>query len=191
MRTELGEGIDHLRQAATHAAGGVGATVGPRLGSVMERVSPGADRVRDVASQGWDTTVAAVTPLMDAARSGAAEANRRTARARKRMTRKKRSGMSGKRTGILVGLLAVGVAAGAAGALVARQRSRARWEEYESGGMSTAGDPAQAVLDSTRSAMDMAAGKTSGDMAAGKANGGGMTSAGSGDKATTAKNSRG
>lgn len=169
MRAELGEGFDHLRQAATHAAGGVGATVGPRLSSAVDRVGPGTDRVRDVASQGWGTTVAALTPLVDAARTGATEAGRQTAaRARKRMTRKKRSRMSGKRTGLLVGLLAVGVAAGAAGALVARRRSRSRWEEYESGGYSVAGDQAQAVLDSTRSAMDMAAGKASGgDLAAG------------------------
>jgi hypothetical protein len=176
-RTELGEGIDHLRQAATHAAGGVGATVGPRLGSVVERVSPGTDRMRDVASQGWGTTVAAITPLVDAARSGAAEANRRTAQARTKMTRKKKSRMSGRRTGMLVGLLAAGIAAGAAGAMVARRRSRSRWEEYESGGMSAAGDQAQSVLDSTRSAMDMAAGKSSAaDMAGGRS--GGAESAG-------------
>ncbi|GIH13141.1 hypothetical protein [Rugosimonospora africana] len=162
-RAELGEGFDHLRQAATHAADGVGAAVGPKLSSAMDLVGPGTDRVRDVASQGWDTTVAALTPLMDAARTGATEAGRKTAaRARKKMTKKKTSRMSGKRTGIMVGLLAVGVAAGAVGAMAARRRSRSRWEEYESGGYSMAGDQAQAVLDSTRSAMDMAAGKTSG-----------------------------
>lgn len=207
-RAELGEGFDHLRQAATHAAGGVGAAVGPRLSSAMEMVGPGTDRVRDVASQGWDTTVAALTPLVDAARTGATEAGRKTAaRARKKMGKKKTSRMSGKRTGILVSLLAVGVAAGAVGAMAARRRSRSRWEEYESGGYSVAGDQAQAVLDSTRSAMDMAAGKTSGtDTAAASGeqfgpNGKdpatpprpGQGPEGTGDKASTAttKNSRG
>jgi hypothetical protein len=201
-RAELGEGFDHLRQAATHAAGGVGATVGPKLSSAMDRVGPGTDRVRDVASQGWDTTVAALTPLMDAARTGATEAGRKTAaRARKKMTKKKTSRMSGKRTGILVGLVAVGVAAGAVGAMAARRRSRSQWEEYESGGYSMAGDQAQAVLDSTRSAMDMAAGKTSGDTASGDQLGNGKDPApprpaqgpeGTADKAGTAtKNSRG
>ncbi len=162
-RAELGEGFGHLRRAATHAAGGVGAAVGPRLSSAMELVGPGTDRVRGVASQGWGSTVAALTPLMDAARTGAAEAGRRSAaRAGMKMTKKKASRKPGKRTGILVSLVAVGVAAGAVGAMAARRRSRSRWEEYESGGYSTAGDQAQAVLDSTRSAMDMAAGKTSG-----------------------------
>ncbi len=42
--------------------------------------------------------------------------------------------MSRKRTRLLVGLLAAGVGAGVAGALVARRRSRSRWDEYESQG---------------------------------------------------------
>jgi hypothetical protein len=46
--------------------------------------------------------------------------------------------MSRKRTRLLVGLLAAGTAAGVAGALVARRRSRSRWDEYESQGRAAA-----------------------------------------------------
>jgi hypothetical protein len=165
MRAELGEGFEHLRNAAEHAAGGVGATVGPRLDSARKRVGPGTDRVRDAASQGWDTTLAALTPLVEAARTGAVEAGRQTTRARKKMSRKKTSRMSGKRTGLLVGLLTVGAAAGAAGVIIARRRSRSQWEEYDAGSAGMANGQAQSVLDSTRSAMDMAAGKASGGAA--------------------------
>ncbi|GAA5189282.1 hypothetical protein GCM10023322_41820 [Rugosimonospora acidiphila] len=190
MRAELGEGIDHLRQAATHAAGGVGATVGPRLSSAMDLVGPGTERVRDVASQGWETTVAALAPLMDAARLGAIEAGSQTVRARKMMGSNKRSRSSGKRTGMLIGLLVLGAAAGAVGAMAVRRRGRDHWEEYEAGGRGMAGDQAQSVLDSTRSAMDMAAGKaSSGDAASGGAERGDNRSGGS-DPASSSRPDR-
>jgi hypothetical protein len=89
MRDELGEGFDHLWQAAGHAANGVGATVGPRWDSARERL-PWVVRMREE----------------EAARQG-------------------------RRTRILIGLLTAGAAAGAVGALLARRRTRSRWEEYE------------------------------------------------------------
>lgn len=59
--------------------------------------------------------------------------------------------MSRKRTRWLVGLLAAGTAAGVTGALVARRRSRSRWDEYESQGRS-----AVATDTGTTSTMDTA-----------------------------------
>src|SRR5439155_5300580 len=46
MRDELGEGFDHLWQAAGHVANGVGATVGPRWDSARERL-PWVVRMRE------------------------------------------------------------------------------------------------------------------------------------------------
>ena len=170
MRAELGEGLDHLRQAATHAAGEVGATVGPQLNAVgpalmsaRQRVAPGAERVRDAASHGWDSTVSTLSPLVAAARSGASEAGRQTSRATARVTgkKKKKSMMSGKRTGLLVGLLAAGAAVGVVGAMVARRRGQSKWEEYESG-VGMADNQAPPLTDSSLSAMDMGAGSPGG-----------------------------
>jgi hypothetical protein len=53
--------------------------------------------------------------------------------------------MSGKRTGLLVGLLAAGAAAGAAGAYVVRRRNRAKWEEYESQAIGARDDAGSAL----------------------------------------------
>src|SRR5262245_28686834 len=60
-RAEFGQSMDHFRKAATHAAGGIGATVGPmadtakgRVGSARGYLGPGATRMSQAASQGWD-----------------------------------------------------------------------------------------------------------------------------------------
>jgi hypothetical protein len=91
-RAEFVESIDHFRQAATHAAGGLGATVGPKVGMGMNMardkmgsargyvgsargyVGPGTARMTQAASRGWDTTIAFVMPLADAARTGSVRA---------------------------------------------------------------------------------------------------------------------
>ncbi len=130
MRDELSEGFGHLWQAAAHAASGVGATVGPKWDSARERL-PRAGRMRDAAAHGLDSTVAAFVPLMDAARTGAADATRKAQQARSK-ARKRESARTRKRATMLVGLLTAGVAAGAAGAVMAKRRNRNRWEEYES-----------------------------------------------------------
>ncbi len=164
MRAELGEGVDHFWQAATHAAGGVGATVGPRWTATRERVAPGVVRVRNSASHGWESTRSTLTPLIDAARTGSinakASAKATAARAKNKTSKTRESRMSGKRTGLLVGLLAAGAAAGAAGAYVVRRRNRAKWEEYESQAIGAAKDGAGAAADSAKSSLDGAAEQT-------------------------------
>ena len=72
-RAEFVESMDHFRQAATHAAGGLGATVGPRVGTGMDMardrmgsargyvisargyVGPGTNKLTQAASRGWDS----------------------------------------------------------------------------------------------------------------------------------------
>lgn len=149
MRDELNDGFGHLWQAAAHAAGGVGATVGPRWDAARDHLPPSIGRARHLAAHGVDTTMAALAPLLEAARSGAVDATRK---ARKAKT--KESGMSRRRTRVVVGLLAAGAAAGAAGAMMARRRNRAKWDEYERQGIQAARDSARSTLDSAKSTMD-------------------------------------
>jgi hypothetical protein len=128
VKNELGESFDHFMQAATHAAGGVGATVGPRA-------AQGVDRVNGATAQGWESTLAAFAPLAAAAADGAREAGRTTSRAGRRtqraVMRKKVPQMSGRRWPMLAGLLAAGATVGAAGALVMRRRKQQQWQEYD------------------------------------------------------------
>lgn len=172
VRAELGEGLDHFMQAATHAAGGVGATVGPRLHAAREAVAPTADRMRDSASQGVTWTMATLAPIAVAAADGARQAGRATRKAKaQNMKTAKRTGLkamaASKATGRTKAMKAksmgsrltatgrkssdrrrwpvvVGVlAVGAAiGTIAVRRRRAAQWEEY---------DPGQA-LDSMRAA---------------------------------------
>jgi len=161
VRAEFGESMDHVRQAAAHAAGGLGATVGPRLGSAKDSakdktssargvVGPTAGRVSGAASRSWDSTIAAFAPLAEAARDGSARAAKLDAKNNKgNKGSKERKNSKGKEaassmlittktttkestshTG-LYAILATGAAVGAAGALVARRRTRAKWAEYE------------------------------------------------------------
>jgi hypothetical protein len=137
MRDELSEGFGHLWQAAAHAAGGIGATVGPKWDSAREHLPARTGSMRDAAAHGWESTLAAFVPIMEAARTGAATATRKAQKARKKAM-KRESGRSRRRATILVGLLTAGAAAGAAGALMARRRNRAKWDEYEAQGMRAA-----------------------------------------------------
>ncbi len=124
MRSELGESWEHFLAAATHAANGVGKSVGPRT-----------YQMRDLASRGWDVTTHAFTPLALAYREGAADATAAALKLRgKRIKAHKRGrNVSNKRVGLLIGLLAAGAVIGAAGALVVRRRKRQHWAEYEPG----------------------------------------------------------
>ncbi|GAA4453821.1 hypothetical protein GCM10023170_044580 [Phytohabitans houttuyneae] len=148
VKAELGESFDHFMQAATHAAGGVGATMGPKA-------ADGAHRVKESASSGWESTMATLAPLAAAAAEGAREAGRTTKRAGRKARKagatkmravspKKESRMSRRRWPMLAGLLAAGAAVGAAGALVMRRRKQQQWQEYDP---SHAMDPVAANAD--------------------------------------------
>lgn len=195
-RAEFVESMDHFRQAATHAAGGLGATVGPKVGTGMNMardkmgsargyvgsargyVGPGTARVTQAASRGWDTTIALVMPLADAARTGSvraamlpegaarlspavksqilkAQALRTQAlrtHAHRTPAMKKQAAAdssNGHMATAMVSIVAAGAALGATGALVARRRNRSKWAEYEPAALQ---DDAQAFVDQTRSA---------------------------------------
>lgn len=143
-REELNESIEHLVQAANHAAGGVGATVGPRVSAARERVGPAADRMRTVAAAGLGTTAAALAPLAVAARDGSRLAKRDMLAMKKMTKREKKSSGRWPR----MALLAAGVAVGLAGAMVVRRRRQQQhWEEYDpSRPMESPADQASGVL---------------------------------------------
>ncbi|TDC81987.1 hypothetical protein E1193_13090 [Micromonospora sp. KC606] len=142
-RVELNQGIGHLRQAAAHAAKGAGVTVGPRVQAARGAVAPTAVMVRDKASSGFGSTIAALTPLVLAVRTAQAgtagrivagrkiagakqDAMSRKAKARNLKKRKKSRG------GMMTGLLAAGAVAGVAGAMaVRRRREQQEWAEYD------------------------------------------------------------
>ncbi|MEV4847696.1 hypothetical protein AB0K20_31370 [Micromonospora matsumotoense] len=144
-KVELHQGIGHLRQAATHAAKGAGATVGPRVQAARGAVAPTAVVVRDRASSGLASTVAALAPVALAVRNaqadaaGRAVAGKKAAAAKQAAVSKKIKAKSPKarkkkRTsrGMLAGLLVAGTVAGVAGAMaVRRRREQQEWAEYD------------------------------------------------------------
>lgn len=110
MRSELGQTMDHAMRAAGHAAGGFQETVGPRVG-------PATQRMRTATAARMGSAPGMLAPTRENARAEQKQ-RRKRARARKRNTR-------------MIGLLAGGIAVGAAGALAMRRRRQKEWEEYE------------------------------------------------------------
>jgi hypothetical protein len=127
MRDEFGEGFDHLRLAAAHAAGTAAGMIAPRLDSVRERLEPTYDKSKSMA------------------RDSARRANKIARRA----TGKKKESRMAKRWPMMVGgLMIAGVAAGAVGALMSRRRQR-KWNDYGTTGTTGTG-PISSIKDETR-----------------------------------------
>jgi hypothetical protein len=101
--------------------------------------------------------MAAFLPLMEAARAGATGAATMTAQKAGMKLGRKASRRSRRRGRMLVGLMAAGAAVGTAGALLARRRSRAKWQEYESEAIGTARHATKSALESAKSTMDQGA----------------------------------
>ncbi|MDR7323439.1 MULTISPECIES: hypothetical protein [Catenuloplanes] len=158
VREELEEGLGHLRQAATHAAEGVGATVGPRVHAAREVVTPAASRARTAAAGG----IAAFTPLAMSAAENARQAGKQAGKQTRRMKRKnakalrravgrEERGMSRNRK--LTGLLMIGVAAGVAGSMIMkkrRQREEDQWTTHESSTARSATDAARQMTENAK-----------------------------------------
>jgi hypothetical protein len=92
-------------------------------------LTPPYDKARVVATRGWGTTRDTFAPLYEQMRDGAANARRGYVVVEKKS-----------RWPMLMGLLAIGAAVGAAGAVAARRRraAAAEWDEYEPlGGIDT------------------------------------------------------
>ncbi len=189
-RAELNRGVGHLRQAATHAAKGAGATVGPRVEAARSAVMPATVMIRDRASSGLATTAAALAPLTLAMRQAQAEATGKAAAGKKvaatkkaAATRKvKAKNMKAKkksRRGTMIGLLAAGTVAGLAGAMALRRyREQQAWAEYDPG----------TTLEPMREEVETIEVRTTGPAGAGKAStGAGSSAVAAGDSASTTK----
>jgi hypothetical protein len=132
-REELTEGFGHLRMAAAHAADGAAGALAPRVDAARKAVKPGITKASG-----------AVVGMALMAPAGAKRLARRG--------KKKETGMAGKRWPMMIGgLLATGVAVGAASAMLRRRRSRNAWDEY--GSTRTSSDTG-AMLKSAESTMD-------------------------------------
>jgi gas vesicle protein len=130
MREEFGEGVDHLRMAAAHAAGSAAGMIAPRLDMMRERmIEPTVDRSMDMARDG--------------ARRAGTIARRATGKQAPTMTARRWPRMVG-------GLMIAGAVVGAVSALLSRRRQR-KWNEYGSTGNDIT-EETRSIADSARSA---------------------------------------
>lgn len=181
VRVELGEGFGHFRQAATHAADGVGTRVGPRMQAARGFLAPTATRVAETAANGWGSTMTVIAPLAVAALASARQTGTAAGRTgsksitgskkmkmMKAMSKNKRKSMKARRRWtMLTGLLAAGAAVGAVGAVAMRRRHHEQWEAY---------DPARA-MDTARNDGQVLTGSGSSGGSPSDAGGGGPTQA--------------
>jgi hypothetical protein len=152
MKNELGQSVDHFKRAASLAAQETSATVGPTLTAAVDRVQPAAVKAKDVASSGWDSAVATLTPLVAAAGENLRSANdsvKQTGKVSKRKAKqaakenKKAAQKLQKRANKavgrepsgrgkkLLGFALLGTALGIAAAYAAKRRQAAQWDEYD------------------------------------------------------------
>ncbi|GAB3795381.1 hypothetical protein [Micromonospora zhanjiangensis] len=171
VKAELGESLEHFVQAATHAAGGVGATVGPRVRAAQAQVAPTATKIRDGASSGWGSTVAAFAPLAAAATDGARNAGKAAKKAKAkslRPVRRKQSFVARRKWPMVAGALAAGAIAGGVVAARRRRAAEVEWEAYHPDTL--------ADLDGDRTTRDLPVdGSAGGGSAAGGSAVGGVT----------------
>lgn len=130
VRTELGKGFGHLRQAANLATSGVNAAVAPRLRAARALSAPMSARARDMVAGGWGSMAALLMPLATVSgrirRAGPMPTHRREM---SRMGALRRT-MRGRRWP-MAGLLVMGAAAGTAGVMILRRRRQGEWEAYD------------------------------------------------------------
>jgi hypothetical protein len=152
-RAELGESFDHFMRAATHAATGVGATVGPKVDSARVYVAPQTAKLKDAANSGWSSTMATLAPLATAASDGAKQAGTKARKTKAKGVKKvkKATGQqqSSRRWPMVVGIVALTAAGAGAFAAMRRRRQQQQWDEY---------DPAHSLTE-TESTLDKAADK--------------------------------
>jgi|SRR4051794_35919907 len=142
MKNELGQSVDHFKRAASLAAQETSATVGPRVSAAVDKMQPAAVKAKDAASSGWDSALATLTPLVNAATDNVRQTGKMTKRQTKKAAKqnekyakqlRKRVGKrSDKRRGSrLLGYALIGTAVGVGAAYVAKRRRASQWDEYD------------------------------------------------------------
>jgi len=138
-RRELSQSVEHFKQAATHAARGTGATVGPKFDAARGRVQPAAYRAKDAASTSWDSALKTLAPLAAGAAADARKTgkdarktkNKNMKQLQKKTDKALNRKQDGRKAGKLTGFLVTGAAIGAAAAFVLKRRQRQQWDEYD------------------------------------------------------------
>ena len=166
IQDELGQSVDHFKRAASLAAQETSATVGPTLSAAVDRVQPAAVKAKDVASSGWGSAVATITPLVAAAGENVRQVSgnvrqpggtvkqvsrrkaKKTAKQNKKaakMLQKRADKAVGRkprgRGSKMLGFALLGTAIGIGAAWAAKRRRAAQWDEY---------DPAAPITPSTQ-----------------------------------------
>jgi hypothetical protein len=145
MKNELGQSVDHFKRAASLAAQETSATVGPTLHAAADRVQPAAVKAKDVASSGWDSALATITPLIAAATDNvrqtgkvskrtakkAVKQNRKNAKKLEKRANKALGRKTGRRRSKLLGYALLGTAVGVGAAYAMKRRRAAQWDEYD------------------------------------------------------------
>jgi len=163
MKNELGQSVDHFKRAASLAAQETSATVGPTLHAAVDRVQPAAAKAKDVASSGWDSALATITPLVTAATDNVrqtgkvskrtakktAKQNRKNAKKLEKRANKALGRKTGRRRSRLLGYALLGTAVGVGAAYVAKRRRAAQWDEYDPATPVTSGGADDAAFEPT------------------------------------------
>ena len=149
MKNELGQSVDHFKRAASLAAQETSATVRPTLDAAVGRVQPAAVKAKGVASSGWDSALATLTPLVTAATDNvrqtskttkkvakkadkkADKQNRKNAQQLEKRVNKALSRTQGRSKSRLFGWALLGTAVGVGAAYAAKRRKAAQWDEYD------------------------------------------------------------
>ncbi|HEX5598157.1 MAG TPA: hypothetical protein VFX61_19400, partial [Micromonosporaceae bacterium] len=82
VKGELTQSLDHLKQAADHAAVGIDAAVTPRIHALRGYLSPAAARLKNATSNGWGSAMIAFAPLAAAAAEGVRQTDTAVRKAR-------------------------------------------------------------------------------------------------------------
>ncbi|GIJ51511.1 hypothetical protein Val02_83970 [Virgisporangium aliadipatigenens] len=142
-RAELGQGFEHFRMAAAHAASGTADYVSPKVATAKKK-----------GRNARKATASTFGPMVTSARDG----SRNVARTARKSAIKGKAKLTGREPQvrrwptILGGLLAAGAAIGATGAIIARRRAnRSQWEEY---GTTHTTSRSDSMIESARSTME-------------------------------------
>lgn len=146
MKSELNQGVDHFKRAASLAAQETSASVGPKFYAARDRVQPAAVKAKGAATSSWGSALATLAPLVAAATDNTRQSNEKMAKAGKKAAKSNKKNAkklekradkvmngksSGRRGSRLMGLALIGGALGAGAAYVIRRRQTAQWDEYE------------------------------------------------------------
>jgi hypothetical protein len=145
MQNELGQSVDHFKRAASLAAQETSATVRPTLNAAVDRVQPAAVKAKDVASTGWDSALATLTPLVTAATDNVRQTGKTTKKVAKKADKQNRKNAhklekrankalgrnQGSSKSKLFGWALLGTAVGVGAAYAVKRRKAAQWDEYD------------------------------------------------------------